>query len=499
MEAFLIYILKSSACTVIFYLFYRLLLSRETFYRFNRIALLCILLLSAIIPFCEITVFVPQQTGVQQAVPAILNQLLPDAGYAETSLQEEQTWMPPAGVLLAIYWVGFALFACRSLYSFLNMQLLLRKGERKPGGKRTVLIVHNEEKTGPFSWMKYIVISRKDLEESGKEILIHEQAHVYNWHSTDLLIADICIFFQWFNPAIWLMKQELQNVHEYEADEAVINQGIDAKKYQLLLIKKAVGTRLYSVANSFNHSKLKKRITMMLKEKSSSRACWKYLYILPVAVIAMSVFARSEALYELNETSGFKVNDSIPIIGKEIGENQSIEKDTSTNRIRVSKISMKMNPTKSNTIIIEENNGDTISKKPLIIVDGQEISYPLMSAIDPRFIESISVLKDESATALYGEKGANGVILITLKSEEEQKKIGQIPPSPDFVYSNEDVSAQKQHSHEIIHRGKIIQISNDSILGNGVIRVHRDSIPKNSIMPGGKTKTKIKIINKKKE
>lgn len=118
--------------------------------------------------------------------------------------------------------------------------------------------------------MKFVVISEKDLKENGEEILTHEYAHIRKRHSIDLLIADICIFFQWFNPASWLLKQELQNIHEFEADESVIAQGIDAKKYQLLLIKKAVGTRLYSMANSFNHSSLKKRITMMLKKKIQS-------------------------------------------------------------------------------------------------------------------------------------------------------------------------------------------------------------------------------------
>ena len=166
----------------------------------------------------------------------------------------------------------------------------------------TTLVVHEQE-IAPFSWMKYIVISRKDLEENGREILIHEAAHIRHRHSIDLLVADICIFFQWFNPGAWLLKQELQNIHEYEADETVINEGVNAKEYQLLLIKKAVGTRLYSMANSFNHSKLKKRITMMLKEKSNPWARLKYLYVLPLAAIAVTAFARPEISEKMEEIS----------------------------------------------------------------------------------------------------------------------------------------------------------------------------------------------------
>jgi len=106
----------------------------------------------------------------------------------------------------------------------------------------------------------------------------------------------------------------LQNIHESEADETVIREGVDAKQYQLLIIKKAVGTRLYSMANSFNHSKLKKRITMMLKEKSSPWARLKYLYVLPLAAIAVTAFARPEVSNELKEISEVKVNDLAAIV-----------------------------------------------------------------------------------------------------------------------------------------------------------------------------------------
>ena len=178
-------------------------------------------------------------------------------------------------------------------------------------------MVHNQE-IAPFSWMKYIVISRKDLEENGREILIHEMAHIHHRHSVDLLVADICIFFQWFNPGAWLLKQELQNIHEYEADETVINEGVNAKEYQLLLIKKAVGTRLYSMANSFNHSKLKKRITMMLKEKSNPWARLKYLYVFPLAAIAVTAFARPEISEKMEEISAVKVNDLAEIVQEKV-------------------------------------------------------------------------------------------------------------------------------------------------------------------------------------
>ena len=323
MGIFFVYILKSSVCLAVFYLFYRLLLSRETFHRFNRVALLSILLLSCLLPLVEVTV--EKQTEVHQTMMTLeqwlmLADMMNTTNVAELQIEEVTvTWIQ---VALLVYLAGILLFAFSNGYSLLKLGNLLRSGRKEDlskytdGGEKVTLIVHDHD-IAPFSWMKYIVISQKDLDENGREILIHELAHIQNRHSWDLLVADICIFFQWFNPASWLLKQELQNIHEYEADETVIEKGVDAKQYQLLLIKKAVGTRLYSMANSFNHSSLKKRITMMLKEKSSPWARLKYLYVLPLAAIAITAFARPEVSTELDEISAVKVNDLTAIVKAE--------------------------------------------------------------------------------------------------------------------------------------------------------------------------------------
>ena len=323
MGLFFVYILKSSVCLAIFYLFYRLLLARETFHRFNRFSLLGILLLSCLLPLVEVSV--KQETEVHQTM-LTLEQLLmmADAVNAtEAGARAETATVTWIQVALLVYLAGIVFFAFRNVYSLVRLLMLLKSGKKEdigsylPGRKeRVTLIVHNCD-IAPFSWMGYIVISRKDLEENGREILIHELAHIHNRHSWDLLVADVCIFFQWFNPASWLLKQELQNIHEFEADETVIKEGVDAKQYQLLLIKKAVGTRLYSMANSFNHSSLKKRITMMLKKKSNPWARLKYLYVLPLAAIAVAAFARPEISSELDEISAVKVNDLTAIMKTE--------------------------------------------------------------------------------------------------------------------------------------------------------------------------------------
>ena len=342
MGVFFIYILKSSVCLVLFYLFFRLLLSKETFHRFNRMALLGVLFFSLLIPCIEVTT--RHQVEVQQAVLSIEQLLLMaelETTPANVGAVQETSAISWVQIVLLVYWAGILFLACRNIYSLICLFRLVHSGKHEKLEKGVTLVVHNQE-IAPFSWMKYIVISRKDLEENGREILIHEMAHIHHCHSVDLLVADICIFFQWFNPGAWLLKQELQNVHEYEADETVINEGVNAKEYQLLLIKKAVGTRLYSMANSFNHSKLKKRITMMLKEKSNPWARLKYLYVLPLAAIAVTAFARPEISEKMEEISAVKVNDLAEIVQEKVLQDTvKVSKDEKKDDLVVSGVKSK--------------------------------------------------------------------------------------------------------------------------------------------------------------
>ena len=425
MGVFFIYILKSSVCLVLFYLFFRLLLSKETFHRFNRMALLGVLFFSLLIPCIEVTT--RHQVEVQQAVLSIEQLLLMaelETTPANVGAVQETSAISWVQIVLLVYWAGILFLACRNIYSLICLFRLVHSGKHEKLEKGVTLVVHNQE-IAPFSWMKYIVISRKDLKENGREILIHEMAHIHHRHSVDLLVADICIFFQWFNPGAWLLKQELQNIHEYEADETVINEGVNAKEYQLLLIKKAVGTRLYSMANSFNHSKLKKRITMMLKEKSNPWARLKYLYVLPLAAIAVTAFARPEISEKMEEISVAKVNDLAAIVEKKSEENVVKEPaDTAKNKVIVvgyraeKKDSVLTSGEKKVALSVREVSGE---EKPLVIINGKESDYEVVNALNPERIESISVIGAEKAIKIYGEKAKDGLMDIKLYSEKKFK------------------------------------------------------------------------------
>ena len=320
MGTFLVYILKSSLCLALFYLFYRLLLSKETFHRFNRIALLGVMLISCLLPLVRVTV--DRATVVNTSVMLMEEDMLMYPWEMQVMVQEEAAF-PWREWLVAVYFLGILFFLLRNFLSLGYVFYLIRHSRCQRMENGICLVVH-QEGFAPFSWMKYIVISQTDLDENGTDILTHEEAHIRNRHSWDLLLVELCVWLQWFNPAAWLLKQELQNVHEYEADEAVLRQGIDAKRYQMLLIKKAVGARLYSIANSFNHSSLKKRITMMIRKKSNPWARAKYLYVLPLAAVTVAAFARPEISEPLDEISSVEVNDLSAITGNNSPENLSV-------------------------------------------------------------------------------------------------------------------------------------------------------------------------------
>ena len=525
MGLFFVYILKSSVCLAIFYLFYRLLLARETFHRFNRFSLLGILLLSCLLPLVEVSV--KQETEVHQTM-LTLEQLLmmADAVNAtEAGARAETATVTWIQVALLVYLAGIVFFAFRNVYSLVRLLMLLKSGKKEdigsylPGRKeRVTLIVHNCD-IAPFSWMGYIVISRKDLEENGREILIHELAHIHNRHSWDLLVADVCIFFQWFNPASWLLKQELQNIHEFEADETVIKEGVDAKQYQLLLIKKAVGTRLYSMANSFNHSKLKKRITMMLKEKSSPWARMKYLYVLPVAAITLTAFAHPEISNELNEISTIKVNDITSILDakgvnnsltavdtaqkiaitestfRSIQTEDSVQRKTQHFSLIREKVKATSFPLTIGQITFQDSCTSTIPEIPvLFIVNGKEVSVDSVKMLDPNKIETITILRDKYAITQYGEKGKDGVVSITYTSGSPDKKVTSYKLADGTtIYLESEKSTSD--SYTIIHAKDTSSFKTVELKGEARFKI----VEKDSIIEYQVTSDTLKYYIQKKE
>lgn len=319
MGALLLYILKSTICLILFYLGFKALLSNDTFFCFNRWVLLVGIATCMLLPAIKIQTSEPLL--IQQPI-IHLEKMIAGEETVVTYLSDnnpEVDMIPvvtPAkmidwGQIIALlYWAGFIFCLMTTLLSFRKMFVLIRSGRKLQQGRYTLILVPSC--VSPFSWGRYIILSEEDYEKHPDEILTHEMMHLKSHHSIDLLFMECILWLHWFNPAIWLLKRELKDIHEYQADKGVLTQGVDATKYQLLLVKKAVGSSLYTLANSFNHSKIKKRITMMLKGKSNNWARLKLLLLVPVGLIVLNAFARPEVNRQLETLVQSKDKETPP-------------------------------------------------------------------------------------------------------------------------------------------------------------------------------------------
>ena len=301
----MIYILKSAIILALLYSCYIVFLSHDTFHRFKRFILHAILLLAFLLPACRFTTHNPlalnptvqqiyllsekmeeKQTQYAEQKEGVIPS---DASLMGSQLVEQKT-LSPSDVLWWIYIGGFVFFLLYLLKNLASVSRQIQGGLRLKDRQGNTLVVKAGD-FAPFSFLRWIVINLSDYEKNKESILLHEQAHIHFGHSYDIMLLQLAKSFQWFNPFIYLMEREMKAVHEYEADEEVIHQGIDAQTYQLLIVSKAVGGRLQTLANNFNHSLIKSRIMMMNKKPTPKAAILKSFCLLPVAAFSLMAFA----------------------------------------------------------------------------------------------------------------------------------------------------------------------------------------------------------------
>ena len=287
-------------------MFYRVLLAKETFHRVNRVVLLATAIASFVMPFCVITL----HETVMMPMPQVDVEV--GAAVAEAVAPQTPWWQI---VLPVLFFVGVAVVLGHTLLSIIRLVLLIKRSEQHPLQDGIIVCVTGNTAMSPFSWMHYIVMNRSDYEESDASVLAHERGHIRLRHSWDVLLVDTLTALQWFNPAMWMLRSDLRAIHEYEADAAVLSQGINARQYQYLLISKAAGIGGYYLANGISHSILKNRINMMLHTKSNRSRLLKVLAFLPIIAVALAVNAEkvTEVKYINTSSAEETVVESVPV------------------------------------------------------------------------------------------------------------------------------------------------------------------------------------------
>ena len=485
MTPFLLYIGRSSLYLALFYAFFLLVMRRTTFFRLNRILLLAGTVACFLLPLLRLRTV---------EVPLLMVGPLTEAA-SEPALTAGPSAASPFPYLELLYILGFLAVLGWTAVAMVRMYRTIRKGAatRLDSG---IWLILTEADIPSFSWGRTIVMSRKDSEQN-PVIRLHEEAHIRKAHTLDILLFTAVTLVHWFNPLVWITLSELKLLHEYEADDAVLNHGIDATQYQLLLVRKAVGDKRFTLANGFQHAKLKNRIDMMLQAPSSGWKRLSWLAILPFLAGTMflcnpvraKVVSADLPETVLPETAPAALPDTtkgLPYsqvevkptfqggnageFAKWVNENlkypqtakdaeiqgrvvaqfvvgtdgkvgdvkvlRGVHPDLDAEVVRVISSSpdwtpgyVKGEPVKvtytfpvvfktrgdaapeTNIIQVRGEKADSV----LVILDGKE--GPKLKDINPETIESMNVLKGETAIEKYGQKGRHGVIEITSKKQ----------------------------------------------------------------------------------
>ncbi len=323
MGAFFAYTIYSSVFLLFLFLFYKVLLSNEKQIMLNRIILLsCYALAFAAWPISQIewkSGGMEPQTLVGIELPMLKEVEIEDGA---------QSRLPQ--ILIWIYIIGALLVLLKTLFSTTRLLFYIRKGRSIRMDDYTLVVMPDND-IAPFSFGRKIVMSESDYETVRETVTVHELAHIQCRHYLDLIIAQVVCVVLWYNPAAWMMLEELKLLHEYQADAKVIDRGVDISEYQMLLIRKTVGNRVHTLANNLNHSKLKDRIAMMQKEKSGGMRRMRVLALAIAPMVAFGVMnlpAVASDLKSLEETSVSTV--SIQAVGT---KSVAIQADSSTDEL----------------------------------------------------------------------------------------------------------------------------------------------------------------------
>ena len=393
----LTYAISAALPLLAMYIVYKWLLASENQYRYNRVVLLSMMLCAFILPTVNVLV---QQFASHNATVRLMSPL-PQPSIADDYAAQPSVW---PRIALIVYLAGITAVVIHTAIVWLRIARITASGTKIHDGR--YIIVLTDDKVAPFSWHRYIVMSQSDYKQAGVMITAHEKQHIDRQHWIDLLLAQFIVTVNWFNPAAWLVREELKAVHEYEADKRVLDSGINARDYQLLLISKATGMKFPTVANSLNHCKLKKRMTMMMTSQASMSRRLRTLAAIPavaLAVLAINHNAVAAALDHVNNSALFysdnnESTSNIVITRHDATDAQTESKHDDTSGMSDIKV-IGYDTVRKQVQAWEPDASHARDRKPMesprIFINGIEKSMEEIMKIDPSSIESITVTRDD--------------------------------------------------------------------------------------------------------
>lgn len=413
MPALFVFLLKVNIALIVFWLGYYVALRRLTFYTLNRVYLVGAIIFSTAYPLINVNNFVQKHKIPVQKV--IVDWRIASGNISNQLTQQASYWHWAT----LLFWAGVALFAVRLLMQFVSLYKLYKNSEQGNIRSHQVRLVKTD--INPFSFWQSIYINPDCLNPGDLEsVLQHEQVHVSEWHTLDILLTEISAVFYWFNPGVWLMKKAVRENIEFITDRKILQKGIDSKAYQYSLLNVTFSaTTAAGITNNFSLSTLKKRITMMNVKRSSNVNLARYAFLIPAVLIGLfavnlskaELVKQSKTAYKHIATTITSVNNAIKVTKiaaeKKITPYQKKSDTIKTPRLATIKTDSARTDTDKKVILVTSKN-----KTPLdsvtIVVDGDVVNNGALSHLNPDRIQKINVVKNDKIT--------KGLILVQTKN-----------------------------------------------------------------------------------
>lgn len=479
----LLFLGKASLLTIAFVIMYRLLLRRETFHGLKRGALMLSLVLSYVLPLTVITVHrdiqkspaAQTEKAVQPVAITPINQFQPLSPVTETadpvpavtgtesttvevSAQKDITDILLTG-LLAAYLAGLFVMLILRVISVLKVAAIVRSGKTVERGNGYRIVVTHKN-VSPFSWLGTIVLREKDYAGIDTNVLRHERAHIAHGHPLELMLLDFMSLFQWFNPAVWVLRRDLCLVHEQQADADVLKSLSDVRPYQYMLLTQSQSGLTFNIVACFSSNGVESRIDMMNRKRSGRRQMLRFLY-LPL-VMCVSLTLTANVAYDRISDESIVPSDSVQTMVINGQEEKFVVLDLNT------------------LTLGNEHLG--IGRKPdndlIYIVDGKIVDRETVNNIRFLDIKNQLTVIDKAATDLYGPEAVNGVKIIETKESTIT--------DPELVRSV--ASKNTKTTHEYVDLGLSIKwatcnVGADKPEENGILYAWGETEPKNILDP----------------
>jgi TonB-dependent SusC/RagA subfamily outer membrane receptor len=427
MPALFLFLFKVNMALVLFCIGYYMVLRHLTFYTLNRIYLVTAIIFSTLYPKINLSDFVQRQ--LTEPVQTVILRWEAPAKNLVKPLYQPNYWQ----WVEVIFWAGVILFAARMIVQLFSLLRLYRRSQPGQIDEHKVRLLKDD--IGPFSFWRDVYVNPTKLSPAElKNALQHEQIHVSQWHTLDLLLAELSTIFYWFNPGVWLMKRAVRENLEFITDRKILQKGVDSREYQYSLVSVSLATMPNTIVNHFNISTIKKRIIMMNAKKSSGYNITRYIFLVPAVVVLLLTFSLSKAEVAKHTIKSIATAISHVVI---VGNGDNLNKK-STNTIAgtksaLAKVSVKKMNISADTIYSgKAKNGrksfmvtsNTKADSVNYVLNGQKSTKEEVKALNPERIKSIELLNAKSAKEFYPElDNDREVMFVTTDDSEAGKKL----------------------------------------------------------------------------